>query len=906
MILRSLSIAAWRCFIDPVDVGPFKDGLNVIYAPNATGKSTLFEALRRGMLDGHRVGGREIEAIRPWGRSLAPTVTVEFAHNGTDYRITKRFLDGANSKLERKENSQFVSLAQANAADERVRAILSRNAPAKGLAQSKNWGLAQVLWAPQGNLAIGELSGDVLVDIRNSLGAQVSGPEASPIEKRIQENWGEFFTPGGKPKSGKEAPAIVMLRERLRKAEDKLTSARLQQQAFDETAQRVEELRLRHAKAKSDTENISKALKEARSQAESYKTLLSEKKQREERFKATEAKHSELKQKLETVKAARKELYEARKSLDKLELDIPQQEQKVQNCQKQADEAKAALNDIRKRRQLIDTAQETAEQARRFAENSKTLADLNSQLDKIFTAQITHAERKKERARLVAPDAETLWNIGKALKDIDEAQVRIDASLITLEITPEQDGSLAVLSGDETGTRTLHTGSPTQIKGSPEVIADLPGIARLRAWGPAGSIDVYRDDKAAAQRKLEELTRPFGTTDLTKLENLSKKGEELDKKVAEAETKLETLLSGASIDSIKQERSQVEAVMAKVLEQHSDWKNIPPDAEALKIGAQESKTAFIKEIETAEPRWDAAQVALTEATTEKAKLSTRMEETKKLLGSAQSRLAWLTIDGKSDDEREEELKKAALAWEGARAKLEDVEKQISAFGEDPTAIVEELEKQLETTGEIATRALEEEKNEGGKLQQLAAMGTYSTLSLVEEEIANLKSEIASEELHINAINLIHETLEQCRAEALAGVAGPVEAAATGILRRIAGEKLGSLHLGKSFEPAHVLPKISGTSVTLDSVSGGEKEQIYLATRLALAEVLTKDERQLVVLDDVLTATDADRLARIMTILEESAQHLQILILTCHPERYHSLKGANFIDLEAILHSDSAT
>ena len=83
-------------------------------------------------------------------------------------------------------------------------------------------------------------------------------------------------------------------------------------------------------------------------------------------------------------------------------------------------------------------------------------------------------------------------------------------------------------------------------------------------------------------------------------------------------------------------------------------------------------------------------------------------------------------------------------------------------------------------------------------------------------------------------------------------------------------------------------------------------RVYLATRLALAEVLAKDERQLVVLDDVLTATDADRLARIMTILEESAQRLQILILTCHPERYHSLKGANFIDLETITKNSSAT
>jgi uncharacterized protein YhaN len=77
--------------------------------------------------------------------------------------------------------------------------------------------------------------------------------------------------------------------------------------------------------------------------------------------------------------------------------------------------------------------------------------------------------------------------------------------------------------------------------------------------------------------------------------------------------------------------------------------------------------------------------------------------------------------------------------------------------------------------------------------------------------------------------------------------------------------------------------------------------LYLATRLALADVLARDERQLVALDDVLTATDAGRLARVMTILEEAAQRLQILILTCHPERYRGLKGASFFDLEAVLH-----
>jgi len=46
----------------------------------------------------------------------------------------------------------------------------------------------------------------------------------------------------------------------------------------------------------------------------------------------------------------------------------------------------------------------------------------------------------------------------------------------------------------------------------------------------------------------------------------------------------------------------------------------------------------------------------------------------------------------------------------------------------------------------------------------------------------------------------------------------------------------------------------------------------------LAQILARGERQLVVLDDVLTATDSGRLARVMGVLEEAAQRLEVLVL----------------------------
>ena len=139
MILRTIRVSGWRCFANAIAVGPFNEGLNVIHAPNATGKSTLFDAMLRGLIDGHRVGGKDIEAIRPWGRPWRATVHVEFTHDGHEYMISKKFLDSPQSKLARKENGRYVSLAEGGKADEMVREMIN-GGPVQGACPSRNTG----------------------------------------------------------------------------------------------------------------------------------------------------------------------------------------------------------------------------------------------------------------------------------------------------------------------------------------------------------------------------------------------------------------------------------------------------------------------------------------------------------------------------------------------------------------------------------------------------------------------------------------------------------------------------------------------------------------------------------------------------------------------------------------------
>jgi uncharacterized protein YhaN len=96
-------------------------------------------------------------------------------------------------------------------------------------------------------------------------------------------------------------------------------------------------------------------------------------------------------------------------------------------------------------------------------------------------------------------------------------------------------------------------------------------------------------------------------------------------------------------------------------------------------------------------------------------------------------------------------------------------------------------------------------------------------------------------------------------------------------------------LDDSLRVVAVVPK-HVNSVAIDEISFGTKEQLTFLCRLSLAELLTEStERLTVVLDDNLVHSDQTRMTRICEMLEQASETIQIVIFTCHPERYESIR-----------------
>jgi phage shock protein A len=143
-----------------------------------------------------------------------------------------------------------------------------------------------------------------------------------------------------------------------------------------------------------------------------------------------------------------------------------------------------------------------------------------------------------------------------------------------------------------------------------------------------GSVEEHREARAKADKKLRELTDPFGTSDLDTLESLAEKGKELDASVAEADTKLQTLLAGHKLDEFVQERNALETTHKSFLNTYPDWGKTAPDTDTLDAEAEDLKRAFITRVENAEAAWDKARSALTAVSGQKETLSQRLEDAK--------------------------------------------------------------------------------------------------------------------------------------------------------------------------------------------------------------------------------------------------------------------------------------
>lgn len=162
--------------------------------------------------------------------------------------------------------------------------------------------------------------------------------------------------------------------------------------------------------------------------------------------------------------------------------------------------------------------------------------------------------------------------------------------------------------------------------------------------------------------------------------------------------------------------------------------------------------------------------------------------------------------------------------------------------------------------------------------RLAAAGDPLTLQAAAERLTD---EIAALEGEYAAIELAMSTLAHANTQLQGRFSPALGTRAAEIFGRLTGGAYTGVILDKAL---HVSAESADTGVPRDAgyLSAGAADQLYLAVRLAVCDLVLPSENAVpIVLDDALASFDDARCAAALDYLRKEAETRQILLFTCH-------------------------
>jgi uncharacterized protein YhaN len=167
------------------------------------------------------------------------------------------------------------------------------------------------------------------------------------------------------------------------------------------------------------------------------------------------------------------------------------------------------------------------------------------------------------------------------------------------------------------------------------------------------------------------------------------------------------------------------------------------------------------------------------------------------------------------------------------------------------------------------------------------------LGAVEAELRRATVERSQLEARQAALALALATIERVQQEIQRDFAPVLHRRLAELAPGLSGGRYRELHVDEDLNVTVRVPERTDL-VPADSLSRGAMDQIYLAARVALAEVATGGAEAPLLLDDSLAHFDDIRLAAALACLGELAASRQILLFTCHGRVLTALQASGTV------------
>lgn len=246
---------------------------------------------------------------------------------------------------------------------------------------------------------------------------------------------------------------------------------------------------------------------------------------------------------------------------------------------------------------------------------------------------------------------------------------------------------------------------------------------------------------------------------------------------------------------------------------------------------------------------------------------------KEIKSEARRNETWL--GGKTLVQLEEDLQKVTrdLAVENETARELRIYSMEAEDSEKLRMVVEALEKQksnLEAT-ELSLRRQLEFAESGCELQ-----------ASLEERLEDIDEDIQRARRILRIYELTHDFIEKSRKNVLKASLGRLEEQTSNLLSTVSGGKYQKV----KFDPSNLSYEVFSTAKDdwIDpnlELSRGARDQLYLAARLALIQMISQDKKPLLIMDEPFLTFDHIRRQKALEVLRATGQDHQVFILSCH-------------------------
>ena len=152
--------------------------------------------------------------------------------------------------------------------------------------------------------------------------------------------------------------------------------------------------------------------------------------------------------------------------------------------------------------------------------------------------------------------------------------------------------------------------------------------------------------------------------------------------------------------------------------------------------------------------------------------------------------------------------------------------------------------------------------------------------VLEREISLLLEKIRNYSDFVDSCNIAREVLEESFSDIRKGYGTALEEKTLNNFSRLTNGKYGNIGISKSLDITVEDKNIFGMR-EVEYLSTGTVDQAVLSLRLAICELIGKNGKTPVMLDDALSNYDDKRTLEALKFLKEFSSDNQVLLFTCH-------------------------